>query len=92
MYKELGEGINVIKTHSMKFSTNKQNLNKMKSKPSMAVHTFNACTQEAEAEGISEFKASLVYIAGSRRNVVLGGEGGRKGMKAMEKTHCRPCI
>ena len=67
----------------MKLSMNKQNVNKkMKSKPGMVVHTFSACTQEAE--GFSELEASLVYIASSRtakaaqRSPVLGGEGGRK--------------
>jgi hypothetical protein len=29
-------------------------------------HTFNPSTQEAEARGISEFEASLVYISSSR--------------------------
>lgn len=49
----------------MKLSMNKQNVNKkMKSKPGMVVHTFSACTQEAE--GFSELEASLFYIARSR--------------------------
>lgn len=31
----------------------------------MAVHTFNSRTQEAEAGGINELKASLVFIVSS---------------------------
>lgn len=30
--------------------------------PGMVAHSFNLCTQEAEAVLISEFKANLVYI------------------------------
>lgn len=32
----------------------------------LVVHTFNARTQEAEAAGLCEFKATLVYRVSSR--------------------------
>ena len=37
-----------------------------KSGRAVVVHTFNSSTWEAEAVGLSEFKASLVYKASSR--------------------------
>jgi hypothetical protein len=60
----------------------------MISEPGVVVHAFNPSTREAEAGGISEFEASLVYRVSSRtaratqRNPVSKK---RKEMKRKEK-------